>query len=486
MTFVDLGKRNKGTFWGYMAAYAFSRTRLPNTDFKITNLAEIGKGDANNHCHSLSDISSNIEVFKTEFSKGVYTLKFFDELIHVYTDPYETLVQQLAKKDLVHLTNEELARLCTDVFNVIGTTHTPMLFALYTRYLDDFIHQSIIDIVGDDLSSVEVNQIKNLLLTPQHIGLPDKESDAIHEIAVSFTKDTDQDFENFFSSHQELFQNLVNQYGWFHMEYAQQPFSVSDYKNLVQIAVQSIDKYIPFMERKNKLIKEQEEFFKNYQGTKNDTLQKLSYFMQQCARILDHSKEITVRGHFMSTPLFLEIAQRLHVSRLDLLMLTLPEIVDYLQTHTPADQTLIDKRKTCRVTLLKDGEISVYEGSLAEEQARILFPDSVLDSKTIKGVVAFEGSYTGTVKVINSINDKKNFNPGDVLVSHDGSAELTLLLRQAGAIITDGGGIISHVATVAREMKIPTIVATGNATQVLTNGMVVEVDAVNGVVIIIK
>ncbi len=55
-------------------------------------------------------------------------------------------------------------------------------------------------------------------------------------------------------------------------------------------------------------------------------------------------------------------------------------------------------------------------------------------------------------------------------------------MKMASAIITDEGGMTSHAAIVSRELGIPAIVGTGNATSVLKDGEVYTVDAVHGVV----
>jgi len=55
-------------------------------------------------------------------------------------------------------------------------------------------------------------------------------------------------------------------------------------------------------------------------------------------------------------------------------------------------------------------------------------------------------------------------------------------IRRCAAIITDAGGITSHAAIVSREFKIPCIVNTKIATQVLKDGDMVEVNANKGVV----
>jgi pyruvate,water dikinase len=49
-----------------------------------------------------------------------------------------------------------------------------------------------------------------------------------------------------------------------------------------------------------------------------------------------------------------------------------------------------------------------------------------------------------------------------------------------GALVTDSGGILSHPAIIAREHRVPAVVATGNATQLLKDGQTVTVDGTAG------
>ena len=56
------------------------------------------------------------------------------------------------------------------------------------------------------------------------------------------------------------------------------------------------------------------------------------------------------------------------------------------------------------------------------------------------------------------------------------------MIKKAAAIVTDGGGMLSHAAIVARELKKACIVGTGNATSVLKDGDTVEVNADKGIV----
>jgi pyruvate,water dikinase len=59
-------------------------------------------------------------------------------------------------------------------------------------------------------------------------------------------------------------------------------------------------------------------------------------------------------------------------------------------------------------------------------------------------------------------------------------------MRQAGAVVTNEGGITCHAAIVSRELNIPCIIGTKIATRVLKDGDMVEADADNGIVRILR
>ena len=64
--------------------------------------------------------------------------------------------------------------------------------------------------------------------------------------------------------------------------------------------------------------------------------------------------------------------------------------------------------------------------------------------------------------------------------------EFLPLMKKAAAFVTDAGGLLSHAAIVARELKKPCIIATETATKVFKDGDLIEVDADKGVVRVLK
>lgn len=103
----------------------------------------------------------------------------------------------------------------------------------------------------------------------------------------------------------------------------------------------------------------------------------------------------------------------------------------------------------------------------------------------VKGFVANTGVATGRVVIINSALDFGKVLDGDVIVTSMTRPEMMPILPRASAFVTDEGGITSHAAIVARELKKPCIIGTKNATRILKDGDIVEVDANKGIVRII-
>ena len=108
------------------------------------------------------------------------------------------------------------------------------------------------------------------------------------------------------------------------------------------------------------------------------------------------------------------------------------------------------------------------------------------DSDELKGQIACCGFVRGTVRVVSDPHDDKGFQDGDILVTSMTRPEFVPIMKRAGAVVTNEGGITCHAAIVSRELKIPCIIGTKIATQVLHDGDMVEVDADNGVVRILE
>ncbi|MHC1601174.1 MAG: phosphoenolpyruvate synthase, partial [Candidatus Nezhaarchaeales archaeon] len=121
--------------------------------------------------------------------------------------------------------------------------------------------------------------------------------------------------------------------------------------------------------------------------------------------------------------------------------------------------------------------------SLKEKKKPEKIETTVERKVVVKGLPASPGIWAGKAKVVKSVEEaSKLIEKGDILVTSMTNPDWVPYMRLAGAIVTDEGGITCHAAIVSRELGIPAIVGTGNATKVLETGKEYTVDATTGVV----
>ncbi|HJV30289.1 MAG TPA: phosphoenolpyruvate synthase, partial [Gaiellaceae bacterium] len=101
----------------------------------------------------------------------------------------------------------------------------------------------------------------------------------------------------------------------------------------------------------------------------------------------------------------------------------------------------------------------------------------------VRGLGAGPGVASGPVAILASLAEAGRFHDGDVLVTRMTAPDWVPLMRRAAAIATDSGGMTCHAAIVSRELGIPCVVGTQDATRTLRDDEVVTVDGARGVVI---
>jgi len=106
--------------------------------------------------------------------------------------------------------------------------------------------------------------------------------------------------------------------------------------------------------------------------------------------------------------------------------------------------------------------------------------------KELHGQCGCQGVAEGIVRRIDTMEDMKKMNEGDILVSICTQPDLIPAMKKAAAFVTDQGGVTSHAAIVAREMNTPCVIGTKIVSKVLKDGMRVRVDANKGVVTVLE
>lgn len=172
-----------------------------------------------------------------------------------------------------------------------------------------------------------------------------------------------------------------------------------------------------------------------------------------------------------------------------------PEMKEYFWVLTPEEvfnQSWPDKEKLEERKLgwfLMSDSKSVEDITNLEkrtEEKDFEFEEIDTDKDEIRGNTANGGNAKGESKVVHTVDELEKVKQGDVLVTPMTDPRYVPALKKVSAIVTDEGGITCHAAIVSREMNIPCIIGTKNATEVLSDSNKVEVNADEGIVKIIE
>lgn len=189
-------------------------------------------------------------------------------------------------------------------------------------------------------------------------------------------------------------------------------------------------------------------------------------------------REVAMKSIYFNELFLTELKRRYKVSKKNLRLYTIKEINSLREKKLPKE--ILTKRRKGFLGVIKEGKLSfTVGGSKVVERYK---------SEEIKGKVVSKGKVEGKVIVFSYKKSEdhsklvKEMEKGAILVSEMTRPNIMVACKKAGAIVTDEGGMLSHAAIVSREMEIPCIVGTKNATSVLKNGDFVRVDAIKGIV----
>lgn len=131
-----------------------------------------------------------------------------------------------------------------------------------------------------------------------------------------------------------------------------------------------------------------------------------------------------------------------------------------------------------RVYFLQSRPLRVYQKPKRDSELDV----SVFPVLFKGGVTAASGVGGGRVFHLRQEEDLQHCPDGAVIVAHTPFAALTAVMSRVNAIITEMGGITGHMATVAREFRIPTLMDVRNGLELLPNQSEVTLDADNAVI----
>lgn len=147
-------------------------------------------------------------------------------------------------------------------------------------------------------------------------------------------------------------------------------------------------------------------------------------------------------------------------------------------TYTPMDIEWAKDGNTGELFIVQARPETVQ----SQKSAKVLRNYKLQGSSAIlaKGRAVGESIGQGKARVILDVHKIAEFQSGEVLVTNKTDPDWEPIMKKASAIVTNSGGRTCHAAIIAREMGIPAIVGTGDATQILKNGQEITVSCSEG------
>ncbi|MEK6872466.1 MAG: phosphoenolpyruvate synthase [Nanoarchaeota archaeon] len=158
------------------------------------------------------------------------------------------------------------------------------------------------------------------------------------------------------------------------------------------------------------------------------------------------------------------------------------EIVDYalkLEEHYKKPQDIEFAVESGEVFIIQSRPITTLGKKYESLESK---GNELKGNVILQGLAASPGIGVGIVKIIRNVEDLVKIKKGDILVTKMTNPDMVVSMQKSMAIVTDDGGITSHAAIVSREMGIPAVVGTNEATKILKEGMKITVDGFNGIV----
>jgi len=164
----------------------------------------------------------------------------------------------------------------------------------------------------------------------------------------------------------------------------------------------------------------------------------------------------------------------------DLFFLMWKEVRDLLagELSPEAAKEIISRRRQdfewCQV---------VHLPKIINGKAIVVKPDELPTEQQLKGMGVSPGKVEGRARVILDPRLESHIEPGEILVAPVTDAGWTPLFINAGGLIIDIGGLLSHGSIVAREYGLPAVVGVADATKRIKTGERIYLDGSSGVVV---
>lgn len=354
---------------------------------------------------------------------------------------------------------------------------------------------------------ITINQIYFINLAPVELGLQraisklnEKNYLNSDEVSILYSLDNNtavireeyaflkKVYENEYKNKDELIEEHAKEFGYVTIGYGSKPLDkkvlYSRYDKLIEMGKENIKKRIKEIENYPEFIKKEKA--KIYSKLNNDQLAELFDLAAKLGFMRDRKKAYLGKSVEYRNVLFEEISKRKRIDMEEIKYYIMDDFSNLLINGIALSKEEIDERK-------KGVYISNITNMYSGESARENYFSSVKTEKedinilnTRNGVCASPGIVRGNARVCLSFEESNNLKNGEILVTYGTDFDFMNAIVKSGGIITEEGGILSHASVISRELKKPCIIAFKGITKVIKTGDLIEIDAENGKVSLIK
>ncbi|NCF75258.1 MAG: hypothetical protein GWO87_02105 [Xanthomonadaceae bacterium] len=209
------------------------------------------------------------------------------------------------------------------------------------------------------------------------------------------------------------------------------------------------------------------------------------------ARLHSYTRNRRVEAFFLAdygaSFMYDEIAKRNNFNPDWIMEISVPEMFAALKGKRLPDQKEMRRRFKNYAMVVKDANTKLIVDDLEIKKLENKYYVKIEKKEKIKGNMAcLGGIIIGKAKVCLDKNAISKINKGDILVVQFTTPDFVPAMEKAAAIVADQGGLSSHAAIVSRELNVPCVIATKNGTRIIHDNDLLEVDARNGIVKILK
>jgi pyruvate,water dikinase len=146
-----------------------------------------------------------------------------------------------------------------------------------------------------------------------------------------------------------------------------------------------------------------------------------------------------------------------------------------LEEHYKKPQDIEFAIENKEIYIVQTRPITTLEKRFTSKDVKQISGDVILS-----GLAASPGIGVGKVKIVHNLEDLSKISQGDILVTEMTNPDMVVTMQKSAAIVTNEGGLTAHAAIVSREMGIPAVVGTQEATTKLEDGEIITVDGFTG------